>query len=336
MKAGATGATARRAGGALAALAVALVVAPFVVDEYLLSVLIVVLYFAYVGQAWNVMMGFAGQLSLGHTIYVGLGAYTSAALFVHFGLTPWLGMVAGVAVAVAAGAAIGFLGFRFGIQGVYFALLTIAFAEFTRILFAHFEWVGATGGLFLPVENRAENDLFNLRGDPTMFYYLILALASGGLALSHALMRSRLGYYWLAIREDQEAAQALGINVFRYKMVAVMLSAAMTALGGVFFAFYYNNLFPSEAFSMYRSIELILAPIVGGLGTLFGPILGAFVLTPLGETITWAMEGLGFRAAGVKLLVYGVVLLMIIKFLPSGVWPWLRGRIGFGDPRHDD
>lgn len=317
----------RRAFVLLAGLLAALVVAPLVIDEYLLSVLLVVLFFAYVGMAWNVMMGYAGQLSLGHSLYVGLGGYTSAALFVHFGISPWLGMLAGMAVAVAFGAAIGYLGFRFGIKGVYFALLTIAFAEFTRILFEHFEWVGATAGLFLPVTYRDDNDWLYLRGDPVMFYYVILGMVCGGLVLSRYLVRSRLGYYWQAIREDQEAAQALGIDVFRYKMIAVMLSAAMTAMAGMIFAFYYNNLFPQSAFGMHRSIEFILAPIVGGLGTLFGPILGAFILTPVGEVITWAMESMGFQLAGVKQFFYGFVLLLIIKFQPGGIWPWLAGRL---------
>lgn len=305
-----------------------LALAPLVVDQYLLSVILITLYFAYVGMAWNLMMGFAGQLSLGHSLYVGLGAYASAAMFVHFGLPPLFGMVVGMAVAMVAGSAVGVLAFRFGIGGVYFALLTIAFAEFTRILFEHFEWVGATAGFFLPVKNLAENDLWNLRGSSTMFYYVILVMTLGGLGLIKVLMGTRLGFYWLAIREDQEAAQALGINTFRCKMAAIMLSAAMAALGGVFLAFYNNNLFPSDIFSMHRSIGIILAPIIGGLGTLFGPILGAFVLTPLGEVLTWGVEEMGLNAAGAKQLAYGVIVLMIIKFRPSGVWPWLARHLG--------
>ncbi len=305
-----------------------LVIAPALVNAYVLSVILITLYFAYVGQAWNLMMGYAGQLSLGHTLYVGLGAYTSAALFVHFGLSPLIGLFVGIVIAVAAGALIGSMAFRFGIGGVYFALLTIAFAEFTRILFEHFEWVGAMSGLFLPVENRDGNDLLNLRGGPVMFYYVILFLCFAALGVNQWLMKSRLGYYWMAIREDQDAAQAVGINTFRYKMIAVMISAAMTSLGGVFVAFYYNNLFPPDAFGMHRSIELILAPIIGGMGTLFGPILGAFILTPLGEGLTILMESMGIQAAGVKQLFYGIILLVIIRFVPGGVWPWVSKAVG--------
>ncbi|MBI3446659.1 MAG: branched-chain amino acid ABC transporter permease [Magnetospirillum sp.] len=315
----------------LGLLLAAFVVAPAFAGPYLLSVMVVVMYFAYVGQAWNIMMGFAGQLSLGHTIYVGLGAYTAAALFVHFGIPAIFGLFAAAAVAVAAGSIIGALGFRFGVKGVYFALLTIAFAEFTRILFEHFTALGGTGGLFLPVGSRDSFDLIHLRGHPLMFYYLILAMCVGIFLLCRKLLNSRLGYTWLAVREDQDAAAALGINVFRAKLTAVMLSAGLTALGGVFFAFYYNNLFPNQAFGMNRSIEIILAPIVGGLGTLFGPILGALILTPLGEGITAATEAMGFKAAGIKQLCYGLSLLAIVKFLPEGVWPWLRLRLGLGD-----
>lgn len=179
--------------GLLALLAVLLVV-PLALDRYLLSVMILILYFAFVGQAWNVMMGFAGQLSLGHALYVGLGAYTSAALFQHFGVNPWLGMVAAVAICVAMASVIGWLAFRFGIGGTYFALLTIAFAEFTRIGFDHFGWVGASGGFFLKVVQQDRVDLLHLRGHPLMFYYFALALAVLGFLASAWLLRGRLGF----------------------------------------------------------------------------------------------------------------------------------------------
>ena len=186
---------------------------------------------------------------------------------------------------------------------MYFALLTIAFAEFTRILFDHFGWVGAASGLFLPVTNAAPLDLLNLRGAPGIFYYCMLALTLGSLALGQMLLSRRIGFYWRAIREDQIAAEALGINIFRYKIMAVALSAAMTAIGGAFLAFYDNNLYPDTAFSTARSVEMIVAPIVGGIGHLFGPILGAFVLTALGERTTRAAELFGVN--GLKQLLYG-------------------------------
>jgi branched-chain amino acid transport system permease protein len=320
---------ARRARLAFLLFAAGMAAAPLFLGDYALSLLILVLFAAYFGQSWNIMMGFAGQLSIGHALYVGLGAYASAALFVHFGVPPWLGMVAGAGIAALAGGIIGGLGFRFGVSGVYFALLTIAFAEFTRILFDHIDWVGGSAGLFLPVANRATSDLVNLRGSPLLFYYLMLALTLAAFALCRALLRRRIGYYWLAIREEQDAAQALGIDVFRYKVVAVAISASLSAVGGAVQAFYTNNLYPETVFGIGRSIELMLAPIIGGLGTLFGPILGAFLLTLLGEALTQASEAL--RIDGIKQFLYGVVLLVIIALLPGGIWPWLRHRLGLGE-----
>jgi len=312
----------------IAALLVALIVAPHFANDYLLTILILILYLTYTGQAWNIMMGFAGQLSLGHAIYVGLGAYTAAALYVHFGVAPWIGLLAAIPIAMTCGAIIGFLAFRFGVAGVYFAILTIAFAEFARIGFDHIEYTGGSAGLFLPVAQYTQNDLWNLRGRPIMFYYVILALTVAAFLFCHALLRSRIGYFWLAIREDEEAARALGIDTFGYKMAAVVISAGMTAVAGVFFAFYYNNLFPEQVFPISRSIELILAPIIGGIGTLFGPVIGAFVLTGLSETMTELLHAVGFDFPGAKQVFYGVCLLIVVVALPDGVWPWLARRLG--------
>jgi branched-chain amino acid transport system permease protein len=317
----------------LALLLVALLAAPWLANDYLLTVLIIILYFAYTGQAWNVMMGFAGQLSLGHALYVGLGAYTTAALYVHFGIGPWVGLPAAIAIAAAAGAIIGFLAFRFGVGGVYFAILTIAFAEFARIGFDHFRWVGGSSGFFLPVANYTSNDLWNLRGNPTMFYYVMLALTVAAFLLCHVLLKSRVGYYWQAIREDEIAARSLGIDTFRYKMYAVVISAGMTAVAGVFFAFYYNNLFPEQVFHISRSIELILGPIIGGIGTLFGPIIGAFLLTGLSEMMQELLTMLGLDAPGAKQVFYGACLLVVVMALPDGIWPWLARRLGVTEPK---
>jgi branched-chain amino acid transport system permease protein len=322
-----------RGGVMLAALLVALLVAPLFANDYLLTVLIIILYYAFTGQAWNIMMGFAGQLSLGHALYTGLGSYVTAALYVHFGIGPWLGLPAAIVIAAAAGAIIGFLAFRFGVAGVYFAILTIAFAEFARIGFDHFRWVGGSAGFFLPVANYAENDLWQLRGQPIMFYYVILAMALAALLLCRLLLKSRMGYYWQAIREDETAARALGINTFRYKMYAVILSAGMTSVAGMFYAFYYNNLFPEQVFSIVRSIELLLGPIIGGIGTLIGPLVGAFLLTGLAETLDAILAALQIDVPGAKRVFYGVCLLVVIMVLPDGIWPWLARKLGVAGPK---
>ena len=147
------------------------------------------------------------------------------------------------------------------------------------------------------------------------------------------LLRSRIGYFWLAIREDEQAARALGIDTFRYKMAAVIISAGMTAVAGVFFAFYYNNLFPEQVFHISRSIEMILAPIIGGIGTLFGPVLGAFVLTGLSEAMTELLHALGIEVPGAKQVFYGICLLVVVMALPDGIWPWLARRARAGARR---
>jgi branched-chain amino acid transport system permease protein len=320
----------RRSAVALALLLATFLIAPFVVNDYLLTILILILYFAYVGQAWNIMMGFAGQLSLGHALYVGLGGYVAAALFVRFGVAPWLGLLAAAPIAAACGAGIGYLAFRFGVSGVYFAILTIAFAEFARIGFDHWDFVNASSGLFLPVRQYAHDDLWRLRGGPAMFYYVILAATVFAFLLCHVLRRGRVGYFWLAIREDEPAARAVGIDTFHYKMIAVMVSAAVTSFAGVFYAFFYNNLFPEQVFGISRSIEIILGPVIGGIGTLFGPILGAFVLTALAEALNSLLTACGIDLPGVTQVFYGLCLLVVIAALPGGVWPPLARRLGLG------
>jgi branched-chain amino acid transport system permease protein len=210
--------------------------------------------------------------------------------------------------------------------------LTIAFAEFTRIAFDNMPFTGGAGGLFLAYDAQRSHEWWNLRGGPLLFYYLGLALAAAATVLTAWLARSRIGFQWLAVREDQQAALALGIDAFRVKMIAVLISAAMTSVGGVLLAFYYNNLFPAQAFDINRSIEIILAPIIGGLGTIFGPVVGAFILTPLGEILIALTGSLGLNAPGAKAVFYGLTLMIIISLRPNGVWPWLKRLLGLAEP----
>ena len=313
---------------ALLGLGAALLAVPAVAGRYELSVLILVFQFVLMGQAWNVMMGYAGQLSLGHALYVGLGAYVPALLWLQFGVSPLLGVFAGMAAAMLAGAVIGWLGLRFGIEGVYFALLTIAFAEIARVAFDHLAISGGAGGLFLPVTPAERAAWWMLDGGPVFFYYLTLGLAAGATGVVAWLARSRLGYLWRAVRDDPVAAEALGVNLFRARMQAILVSSAMASVAGVVSAFYYRNLFPAQVFDMSRSIELILAPIIGGLGTVMGPVVGALLLTPAGEALAALVQLLGWDAPGVKAVAYGLLLMAVIWVRPSGIWPWLAKRLG--------
>jgi len=190
------------------------------------------------------------------------------------------------------------------------------------------DFVNASAGLFLPVAQYTHDDLWRLRGNPTMFYYVMLAASAVAFAISNLLLRSRIGYFWLAIREDEQAAHAVGIHAFRYKMIAVMMSAAVTSFAGVFYAFFYNNLFPEQVFGIARSIEIILGPVIGGIGTLFGPLLGAFVLTALAEALNSLLTAFGVDLPGVTQVFYGLCLLVVIAALPDGVWPPLARRLG--------
>jgi len=171
------------------------------------------------------------------------------------------------------------------------------------------------------VANYTSNDPINLRGQPAMFYYVILAMTVVAFVLCHLLLRSRIGYFWQAIREDEVAARSLGIDTFRYKMIAIVVSAGMTAPAGVFYAFYYNNLFPEQTFFILRSIEIILGPIVGGVGTLFGPIVGAFLITGLAEGLEELLTIYGLDTPGAKRVFYGICLLLVVTILPNGIWP---------------
>jgi branched-chain amino acid transport system permease protein len=323
----------RRALVLLGLLVGSMIAVPAFAGDYLLTLLILVLYFAYLGLAWNIMMGFAGQLSLGHALYVGLGAYIAATLFVRFGIAPWIGLLVAVPAAALAGAFVGFLAFRFRVAGVYFAILTIAVAEFARVGFDHLSWTGASAGLFLPVAQYAHSDLWHLRGHPAMFYYVLLAATSLAFVGCRALLQSRIGYFWLAIREDEQAARSLGIDTFSYKMAAVVISAGMSAFAGIFYAFFYNNLFPEQVFQISRSIEIILGPIIGGIGTLFGPILGSFVFELISEGLRAVLAWLGIDLPGIKQVLLGVMLLIVVVAMPEGVWPWLARRLGLSGER---
>lgn len=317
---------------ALAGLLIVLAAAPAFVNDYVLSVLVLALYYAYTGQAWNLMLGFAGLLSLGEAMFVGLGAYAAAGLFVKVGIPPIAGVLLSAVVACIGGAIVGYLAFRFEVGGVYFALLTLAFSEFTRILLDNWGYLGGSRGLFLVVSDLHHWNLVDLRGPPQMFYYILLVLTVAAFLVCRWLLNSKIGYYWQAIREDEDAAEALGINVFRYKMYAVVISSAIAGIAGTVYAFYYNSLYPETAFAISSSIDMLLGSVVGGVGTLFGPIFGALLLTPLGEVLTAATSSFGIP--GIKQFFWGIVVAAIVLVQPSGLWPLIYRGLGLAGRRH--
>ena len=305
----------------LAAAAVALLVLlpafPAVLNPYAVSIFTLIFFYAFLGQAWNIVGGYAGQLSAGHAAFVGVGAYTSAIL-AQYGVTPWIGMLVGGVLAAVLGAVIGFLGFRFGLRGFYFVLLTVAFAEVCRIVASNTEAVGGALGLYITFTGDPRQFQFQ---DPRAHYYIALALLLLATLVAWAVEGRRFGIYLGAIREDETAAEALGVDAFRCKMLAMVLSSFLTGLGGTFYAFYLLSLQPGAVFGIPLSVEIILRPIVGGAGTLMGPILGSFILTPLGEVSRSYFGQSGLH--GAHLVVYGALLIGVVLFLPQGAVPYL-------------
>jgi branched-chain amino acid transport system permease protein len=298
----------------LAAVFGILVLLPLFLDNYALGIFVMIFFWAYVGQSWNVLTGYTGHISLGHALYLGIGAYTTTFLAQTIGLTPWIGMVMGGFVAVAIALFLGFLGFRFGLRGVYFVIMTIAFAELTRLAVSHIEALGSFTGIFLDFNPSFYN--FQFRGN-TPYYYIAFGFMVASIIAVRFIEVSKIGRFIVAIREDEEAAQALGVNTFKYNMIAIAISAFMTSLAGAFYANYIFYLHPNSLFGMSMSIELILRPIVGGLGTLFGPVIGSIILTPLSEISRayFAKGGL----EGLHLILYGILTILVVLFMPKGI-----------------
>jgi branched-chain amino acid transport system permease protein len=290
-------------------------------DPFWQSLLTLVFFYAFMGLTWNLMMS-AGLLSLGHALFLGLGAYTTAVLTERSGISPWLAIPAGSALAALAGGAMAWLGTRFSIRGIQFALLTIAVAELVRVLFDNWEFVGDTGGLFLRAINPDSNKWWvTLRGGTQFFYFAFLAVTAFAYLLLARLMASRWGYWWRSLNEDEAAARALGVPALRCKIVVVAISAALAGLGGGLFGLMQGSLFPDTVMGLRMSIEILIAPIIGGLGSLFGSVLGAFFVVPLMELSNVLGQRIGFY--GINTFAYGAVILAVIAFLPDGIWPRL-------------
>ena len=254
----------------------ALLVAPPFLPPYFLEILISVLLFAYLGSAWNILGGYAGQFSFGHAAYFGIGAYTSTLLFLRVGRVA-VARHGGRrrCLAAAFGLAAGYLSFRYGLRGPYFSLVTLAFAEMLRVIAVNTKAVGSSLGLVIP--SREAAPLSFVFAGKLPYYYVILAMALGALWITRRLERSKLGYSLRAIRENEDAAEAAGVDALGMKLRAMALSSFLTALGGTFYAQYFAYIDPTITFGPAVSIQGLLQAIVGGAGTVLGPLLGSFV-----------------------------------------------------------
>jgi branched-chain amino acid transport system permease protein len=278
------------------------------------DVMIRIFLYGMLATAWNILAGYCGQISLGHAVFFGAGAYTSSMLVKLYDLTPWIGMVAGGLIAVLLSQVIGYPVFR--LRGHYFAIATIAVGEIVHVLMVNWDWVGAARGLYLPIKR--PDSLLNLQfhQSKAFYYYIALGLLMLALAVTRWIERSRRGYYFRAVREDQDAAASLGVAVATQKRHAIAVSAALTALGGSFYAQYVLFIDPESVFALSLSILICLVAVLGGVGTLWGPLVGAAVLVPLSEgTRIW----FGGTGKALDLLIYGALIVLISVFQPAGV-----------------
>jgi len=290
----------------------ALLVVPIVIgDQFIAHIFVTIFIFAGLSTAWNIVGGFAGQLSLGHAIFYGIGAYAGIILM-NVGITPWLGMFVGAGVAAVVAVAISYPCFR--LRGPFFSLATIAFLEVFRVLALHFrELTGGATGLMIPLKIGWEWMVFRDRtpGLLIAFGMLLVTLAVAWWIRSH-----RLGFYLVATRERESAAQAAGVNTVKVRLIAVAASAALTAMIGTFHAMYLTFIDPSSVFSLTTSIQIAMFALIGGLGTIIGPLIGAIFLVPLSEL---ARGWLGAQALGLHGFVYGAVLVLVVLFMPNGI-----------------
>lgn len=290
---------------------------PMAVDASHLNTVILVLMAAQAGVAWNMVGGYAGQVSLGHAAFYGLGAYTSTLLLIRFGINPWFGVLAGGGVAALLSLAFGWSCFR--LKGHYFAMATIAVAELVQIFFTEWPFGGAAVGLYVPMDKQGW--LWMNFATKLPYYWLALGLLLLTLAANWWIERSYLGYYFRAIKDEPDAARSIGVNIARYKQIALSVSAFFTALGGSLYAQKELYIDPNSVLSTALSIKVALVAILGGVGTLLGPVIGAVVLTSIEEFTRTLFGGTG---RGTDVIIYASLIIVVAVFYPTGLIGGLR------------
>lgn len=286
-----------------------------------LKVLVITLTFAYTAQAWNIMSGFTGQFSFGHAAFFGIGAYVTQILLVDFAINPWMGMLVGGGIAAVYGAIVGWLCFRYDLEGHYFALATLAFAELIRYIVVNANEFNGANGYYKPFPSDYGMDYgisaFQFQTD-LPYYYIILTFLVVVTAVAWYIKHSWIGLYFFAIREDQQAAASMGVPTFRYKMYGIAISAFFTAWAGAFWSMYFNTIRPNTVFALFKNVELLLPAVIGGPGTLVGPLIGSFVVTPVSEIARTRFDAI----SGLDRVIYGLFLVGIVIYSPRGVVKW--------------
>jgi len=307
-----------RIAAAVACLMLLLGVPFFVRSRFLLHVLIMVLIYGVLGQAWNILGGYAGQVSLGHAVYFAVGAYTSTVLLTTMGVSPWLGMVAGAALAALLSVLVSYPCFR--LSGKYYVIASIALLKIMQVALINLNAVGGAAGMLVPI---LQESLWNLEFHSSKVPYYYVGLAMLGLAIAACMYvdRSKMGYYFRTIKESEIVAESLGIDAVRYKLIAMAMSAVLCSMVGTLYAQYVLYIDPESVVSLPISIKMCLLVVLGGVGTVWGPVLGAAVLVPLSE-MTRAL--LGGSGKGIDLILYGALIVVIILYQPGGVLKILK------------
>jgi len=303
-------------------LALVAVGLPWTNSSFIITTAIAALYLAYQGLSWNLVGGLAGQFSLGNTIFIGAGAYTSTFLFVRYGVTPWIGLCAGALLAVALSYLIGAVTFRLNLRGLYFAMVTLALAEMAQVLVENTPILGGAYGLLIPVRG---TDFWAMQFESrAVYYYIILAMVAGAALLMTAIQRGRIGLMLDGLRENENAARAVGVAVVRNMQVAFALSALLAALGGSFMAQYTLFIDPGSAFSWTEAVLLLLPAIVGGTRHWSGPIVGAILLEVVSDVSRLAF---GTSVKGLPQIIFGLVVIFVVMRTRGGIVDWIMVRL---------
>jgi branched-chain amino acid transport system permease protein len=317
---------------AVAVLTVLLIPLPLLLGDAQEAVAVRVLIFALLSIGWNVMSGFGGMFSFGHAAFFGLGAYTSVWLLVEQGISPWIGMLVGMVIAALFGVLVGFLALRYRLKGAYFALSTFAFAEMLRLIATNSDLVNRAVGYNVPLRPESSWAYMQFEPGSANYFWIALGLTVLALVASILFLRSRTGRFAVAIRDDEEAAASLGVSVMRSKLLTIALSAAISSLAGAFYVEYYFFIDPDGAFGASVSIQAILPAVIGGVATIWGPVIGSVILGPLNDVTASllrnpppALDFLQGRA-GLDVIVYAILLILIVLLLPQGVYGAIRDR----------
>ncbi|MFG6444445.1 branched-chain amino acid ABC transporter permease [Microbacterium sp. P07] len=314
----------------LAVVAAVGVALPFILPPAEMAIAMRVVIFAIMGIGWNMMSGFGGMFSFGHAAYFGIGAYVTAILLVDFGLSPWIGLVAGMVVAAAAGVGISYLALRYKLTGAYYALSTFAFAEMLRLFVVGNDALNGTIGFTLPVLRGDDWAMFQFPAGSPYYFWIGIGMLVAALAVVILFLRSRTGRFTQASRDDDLAAAAIGVDVLRYKLTTVAISAAITAAAGTLYLQYYMFVDPELAFGANVSNNAIITAVVGGVATVWGPLVGAIVVAPLSDIVAAFLrhppEWLSFIEGhgGLDILIYAIILIACVLLLPRGIYGTIK------------